>query len=62
MSGDTEGGFRYDQPSGGYPTTGTGRPCGCTIHDTDVSNPLEFFPSAGGDGGTYNLRGVCLPG
>ena len=59
LSGDSNKGFRYDQPEGGYTTSSSSRTRGCTFHSGNVNNDLQFFPNAVGACGTYNFDCVC---
>jgi len=58
-SGDPNKGFRFDQPDGGYTTTSSDRTFGCTFHNSDTDNDLQFFPHATGPCGTANFDCVC---
>lgn len=59
LSGDLDKGFRFDQPEGGYLDTGSDRTRGCTLHMGNIANPLQFFPQAQGECGTYGFECVC---
>ena len=59
LSGDSNKGFRYDQPEGGYTTSSSSRTRGCTFHSGNVNKDLQFFPNAVGACGTYNFDCVC---
>merc|ERR1712070_129119 len=52
---DPSKGFRFDQPAGGYTSTGTSRAKGCTLHGGTGSQGMQFFPKASGDCGSYNF-------
>ena len=59
LSGDASKGFADDQPANGYDDTGSDHTGGCTFHNGNVNNNLQFFPFATGPCGTAKFHCVC---
>jgi hypothetical protein len=59
LSGNANKGFRFDQPAGGYSSTGSDRARGCTLHGGSTSSDLQLFPTATGNCGEANFHCIC---
>ena len=55
------GGAASDQPTNGYPDSGSSRTAGCTVHDWQLSagGTTQFFPNASGACGTAQMNCIC---
>jgi len=59
LTKDSNKGFAGDMPHGGYTTSNHGRTRGCTLHNSNVNNGIQFFPRATGHCGTYSFDCMC---